>query len=90
MGLSCWSAAVFIAAAVVDSVGPTLAGTASGAANSLWSLGYILVPIVVGAVFQATASINMALGTLATGPSIAAGLAAVGWLVSRRRRDLAV
>lgn len=78
MGLCCWGAAVLVAAAVVEAAGPAMAGSAAGTANSLWSLGYILVPLIVGAIFQMFGSINFALAALAAGPGICAILAFIG------------
>jgi len=78
MGLSAWSSAVFVATSVVDSVSPELAGSASGLSSALWNLGFVIVPIVVGGVYQWTSSFEAALQSLAAGPAVCVVLALIG------------
>lgn len=52
--------------------GVGLAGSAAGATNAFWQLGSTVVPVVLGAVFQATHSFFAAFATLAAGPLVGA------------------
>lgn len=46
-------------------------GSAAGASNAFWQLGSAVVPVAVGAVFQATGSFLAAFVSLAAGPLVA-------------------
>jgi nitrate/nitrite transporter NarK len=61
-----------MAVMVAESSGALLAGSAAGILNSFWQLGSVIVPLVVGIVFQASASFEAAFATLAAGPACAA------------------
>ncbi|WP_083850587.1 MFS transporter [Rhodovulum sp. PH10] len=56
---------------VAEVAGLALAGSATGITNACWQLGTILVPVVVGIVFQSTDSFYSAFVTLAAGPVFA-------------------
>ncbi|MBF3851488.1 MFS transporter [Burkholderia pseudomallei] len=71
-GFTAWSAAVLIATLVLENAGPALSGSSSGLANALWMLGNVLVPMVVGAVFQLTHSFHASILVLAAGPLLGA------------------
>jgi sugar phosphate permease len=88
LGLSA-SGAILVATMVVDAVDNKLAGSASGLAIALWSLGNVIVPVVVGAVYQWTSSFGAALGTLAAGPAAAMLMLLFGarWIESSRRGE---
>ena len=59
-------------AMVAEIAGADLAASATGLTNALWQVGSVVVPIVVGAVFQATESFHIAFAALAAGPAIGA------------------
>ncbi|MEU4577555.1 MFS transporter [Nonomuraea sp. NPDC023979] len=68
LGLGAYLYSPLLVAMVPDLAGVRLAGTAAGAANALWQLGSVTVPVVIGAVFQATDSFGAAFAALAAGP----------------------
>ncbi len=68
LGLGAYLYSPLLVAMVPDLSGTRLAGTAAGAANALWQLGSVTVPVVIGAVFQATGSFGAAFAALAAGP----------------------
>lgn len=53
---------------VGESVEPALVGTATGFVNTIWQLGSLLSPLVIGAVIDATSSFFLGFVTLAIGP----------------------
>jgi sugar phosphate permease len=57
---------------IAEIAGAELAASATGVTNAFWQLGSVTVPVVVGAVFQATSSFHAAFATLAAGPALAA------------------
>lgn len=61
-----------MAAVVAEAAGLALAGSASGLTAGFWQLGSMIVPLVVGVVFQSTGSFPAAFGTLAAGPFLGA------------------
>jgi nitrate/nitrite transporter NarK len=61
-------------AMVAEAVGLQHAGSATGVTSALWQLGSVIVPVVVGQIFQATSSFYIAFVTLAAGPLLAAFL----------------
>jgi ACS family glucarate transporter-like MFS transporter len=67
LGLGAYLYAPLIVAMVPGLSGRRLA-SAAGAANAVWQLGSVIVPVVVGAVFQATGSFHAAFAALAAGP----------------------
>jgi MFS family permease len=72
IGIASAFAGVVVATLTVQTAGTRFAGTASGLANCLWSLGNVLVPLVVGAVFQYSNSFGAAILALAVGPAFGA------------------
>lgn len=57
---------------IAEVAGLGLAGSAVGLTNAVWQLGSVIVPVVVGAVFDATGSFHAAFITLALGPAFGA------------------
>ena len=53
-------------------VGRARLGAAAGLMNAFWQLGLVIVPLAVGAAFQATASFAFAFLVLAAGPALGA------------------
>lgn len=72
VGLGAFVYSPLMAAMVAESSGVLLAGSAAGILNSVWQLGSVIVPVVVGVVFQSTGSFAAAFATLAAGPALAA------------------
>ena len=72
VGLGAFLYSPLMAAMVAQSSGPALAGSAAGVLAGFWQLGSVIVPVVVGMVFQATGSFLAAFATLACGPLLAA------------------
>ncbi|MFC5823475.1 MFS transporter [Nonomuraea insulae] len=88
-GLGAYLYAPLLVAMVPGLSGLALAGSAAGAMNAVAQLGSVTVPVVVGAVYQATGSFPAAFATLAVGPL--AGAAALSFVreagTSARRRS---
>jgi len=57
-----------MAALIAEAAGRELAGSATGLTNALWQLGSAIVPLAVGAVYDAANSFYAAFITLAVGP----------------------
>ncbi len=72
VGLGAFLYSPLLAAMVAETSGPVLAGSAAGILGAFWQLGSVIVPVVVGAVFQSTGSFQAAFATLAAGPVVAA------------------
>ena len=72
LGVAAFVFQPLLGAMVADCAGLALAGTATGVTNACWQLGTILVPLVVGVVFQMTESFYAAFATIALGPLFAA------------------
>ena len=72
LGLGAFVYSPMLAVLVAETSGPALAGSATGLTAGLWQLGSVIVPIVVGFVFQASGSFLAALCTLAAGPCLGA------------------
>jgi len=72
IGLGAFLYSPLLAAMVAEASGVALAGSAAGILAGFWQLGSVVVPIVVGVVFQATGSFQAAFATLAAGPLLAA------------------
>lgn len=58
-------------AQITDAAGKKLAGASAGWTNAVWQSGSALSPLVVGQVYGATHSFNIAFLTLAAGPLVA-------------------
>jgi sugar phosphate permease len=84
VGLGAFLYSPLLAAMVAEASGPVLAGSAAGVLAGFWQLGSVLVPLVVGLVYQSTGSFFAAFATLAAGPA----LAAAGVLFVKERRPL--
>ncbi|WP_196488903.1 MFS transporter [Burkholderia diffusa] len=72
IGVAAFAWSPLIAIMVARAAGSSLAGSATGITNGFWQLGNVIVPLVVGAVFQSTHSFSAAFVTLAAGPLLAA------------------
>jgi nitrate/nitrite transporter NarK len=72
LGLGAFLYSPLLAAMVAQTSGPVLAGSAAGVLAGFWQLGSVIVPLVVGLVFQLTGSFLAAFATLAAGPALAA------------------
>lgn len=59
-------------ALILDYARGDAAGSAAGSLNAFWQLGSVVVPAVVGIVFDATNSVYVAFVTLAAGPALGA------------------
>ena len=59
-------------AIITEVSGAELAASATGIINALWQIGSVIVPLVVGAVFQSTGSFPAAFVALAIGPAFGA------------------
>ena len=70
LGIGTFVYSPLLAVMVAEAAGPALAGSATGLLASLWQLGSVIVPILVGFVFQSTGSFLAALAALAAGPAL--------------------
>ncbi|MET7330860.1 MFS transporter [Nonomuraea sp. NPDC005650] len=68
LGVAAYVYSPLMIALIPELAGVRLAGSAAGATNAFWQLGSMVVPVVLGAVFQATHSFFWAFATLAAGP----------------------
>ncbi|MEU6036827.1 MFS transporter [Actinomadura sp. NPDC047616] len=68
LGVAAYVYSPLMIALIPEIAGVGLAGSAAGATNAFWQLGSTIVPVVLGAVFQATGSFFWAFATLAVGP----------------------
>ena len=72
LGVTAFAYSPLLGAMVTELAGTCRAGSSAGATNAFWQLGSVIVPAVVGMVFQATQSFNAAFMTLAAGPLLGA------------------
>ncbi len=72
LGVGAFVYSPLLAVLVAEFAGPALAGSATGVTSAFWQLGSVIVPLVVGLVFQATGSFMGAFGVLAAGPLLGA------------------
>ncbi|GAB3572852.1 MFS transporter [Amycolatopsis endophytica] len=72
LGVTAYVYSPLMVAMIPRIAGTGLAGSAAGATNAFWQLGSTIVPVVLGAVFQATHSFFAAFATLAAGPLVGA------------------
>ena len=78
LGVTAFAYSPLLGALVTEIAGIERAGSSAGVTNAFWQLGSVIVPVVVGVVYQATHSFNAAFITLALGPFLGAcGLIAV-------------
>ncbi|MEV4371756.1 MFS transporter [Nonomuraea sp. NPDC049637] len=83
-GLGAYLYSPLLIAMVPGLSGTALAGSAAGATNAVAQLGSVTVPVVVGAVYQASGSFSAAFATLAAGP--VAGAVALTFVREARGR----
>ncbi len=84
LGLGAFLYSPLLAALVAETSGVLLAGSAAGVLAGFWQLGSVIVPVVVGIVFQSSGSFLAAFAALAAGPA----LAAIGILFVREGRSV--
>lgn len=71
LGITAFVYSPLLAAMVAEIAGPALVGSATGMTNAFWQLGNVIVPLVVGVVYQSTNSFGAAFVALAAGPLFA-------------------
>ena len=71
LGVTAFAYSPLLAVMIAEVAGPSVAGSATGFTNAFWQLGSVVVPLVVGAVFQSTHSFFIAFLVLAGGPALA-------------------
>ncbi|SEJ91905.1 MFS transporter [Paraburkholderia diazotrophica] len=81
LGVTAFIYTPLIVAMVAEIAGPKLVGSAYGFTNAFWQLGSVIVPVVIGIVFQLTNSFSMAFVALAAGPALAT--VAMFWVKER-------
>jgi sugar phosphate permease len=86
LGVFAFACSPLMAASIAEAAGRQLAGSATGLTNALWQLGSAIVPLAVGAVYDASNSFYAAFITLAVGPSL--GTVAMLLVHEPRRREL--
>ncbi|MBV2365420.1 nitrate/nitrite transporter [Streptomonospora nanhaiensis] len=74
LGLGAYIYSPLMVTMIPNVAGRALAGSAAGATNAVWQLGSVIVPVVVGAVYQHTGSFYAAFVTLAVGPLVGAAV----------------
>jgi len=72
LGVAAFVYSPLLGAMVAEIAGTERAGAATGVTAAFWQLGNVVVPLVVGAVFQVTHSVYFAFVTLAAGPLLGA------------------
>ncbi|WP_255649291.1 MFS transporter [Nocardia australiensis] len=72
LGFTLYTYVPLLGSMVAKFAGPQLAGSAVGLLNAVWQMGTMIVPTVLGLVFQASGSFYLAFATLAAGPLLAA------------------
>ena len=70
LGIGAFVYSPLLAVMVAEAAGVALAGSATGLTAGFWQLGSVIVPLVVGFVFQSTGSFMAALAILAAGPAL--------------------
>jgi sugar phosphate permease len=70
LGIGVFVYSPLLAVMVAEAAGPALAGSATGLTAGFWQLGSVIVPLVVGFIFQATGSFIAAMAALAAGPAL--------------------
>jgi len=71
LGLGGFLYSPLLGAMVAEKSAPVLAGSVAGILMSVWQLGSVIVPLVVGVMYQWTGSVEVAFLTLAAGPVLA-------------------
>jgi sugar phosphate permease len=72
LGVAAFVYSPLMGAMVAEVAGLRRAGAATGVTAALWQLGSVIVPVVIGLVYQRTSSFHMAFVTLAAGPLLGA------------------
>jgi sugar phosphate permease len=85
LGIGVFVYSPLLAVMVAEAAGAALAGSASGLLAGFWQLGSVIVPLVVGVVFQATGSFMVAFATLAAGPAL--GVVCMLFVQERKSAD---
>lgn len=70
LGVAAFVYSPIMSAILTEMIGQRAVGTAAGLMNAFWQTGSVIVPLVVGATFQATGSFLAAFAVLALGPAI--------------------
>lgn len=83
LGVCAFAYTPLLAAMIGETVGVARTGSATGLTNSVWQLGSVIVPGVIGVVYQSSGSFIAAFATLAAGPA----LAAICMMLIREARD---
>lgn len=83
LGVFAFAYTPLLAAMIGETVGVARTGAATGLTNAVWQIGSVIVPGVIGVVYQSTGSFVAAFATLAAGPVVAA----VCMLLLVERRD---
>lgn len=86
LGIGAFVYSPLLAVMVAEAAGVALAGSATGLTAGFWQIGSVIVPLVIGYVFQATGPFMAALAALAVGPA----LGAVCMLFVKERRPNAI
>jgi sugar phosphate permease len=72
LGVAAFVYSPLLGAMVAETAGLQRAGSATGVTAAIWQLGSVVVPLVVGLVFQLTESFQLAFVTLGLGPAFGA------------------
>jgi sugar phosphate permease len=72
LGVTAFAYSPLLGAMVAETGDIRRAGSSAGVTNAFWQLGSVIVPVVVGVVFQATQSFYAAFMALAAGPLLGA------------------
>ena len=72
LGVAAFAYSPLLGAMVTEIAGTWRAGSSAGVTNAFWQLGSVIVPVVVGVVYQSTQSFNAAFLALAAGPLLGA------------------
>jgi sugar phosphate permease len=72
LGVAAFAYSPLLGAMVTEIAGTRRAGSSAGVTNAFWQLGSVIVPVVVGIVFQDTGSFTAAFVALAAGPLLGA------------------
>lgn len=70
LGVTAFVYSPIMSALLTEMIGKRSIGTAAGFMNAFWQIGAVIVPIAVGAIFQATGSFVAAFSVLAAGPAV--------------------
>ena len=71
LGVFAFAYTPLLAALIGETVGVARTGAATGLTNAVWQIGSVIVPSVIGVVYQSTGSFIAAFTALAIGPAVA-------------------